>query len=135
MLKVRLPEPFKNTLSFCVMISGGVHINCLQEYETAMFSDEDDKILIFNYGALKGAGAYAPSMFVIDPVVEALKELQYDQHNSELCSQSKRLIVFDEASQFVIAFSQINFHEFDYMALASEPLRWRKSKFVSEHVI
>ena len=26
-LKVKLPEPFKNTLSFCVMISGGVHIN------------------------------------------------------------------------------------------------------------
>lgn len=45
------------------------------------------------------------------------------------------MVVYDENAQMVIAYSKVNYHDFDYMALNSEPLRWRSSSIVIDQAI
>lgn len=123
-----LKEPFNSNKSFVMMIEGNLNtlIQPLDKDDRPLFNDFDDKLLIVTYDNLRFP---APSMYVINIEKETLGEIVYDKEGSDQASNAKRLLVYDEVGEHIVAFAQINYREFDFMSLTNPPYRWRKSTF------
>lgn len=110
------------------MIEGNLNtlIQPLDKNDRPLFNDFDDKLLIVTYDNLRFP---APSLYVINIEKESLGEVVYDKEGSDQASNAKRLLVYDEVGEHIVAFAQLNYKEFDFLSLTNPPYRWRKSTF------
>ena len=121
-------EPFNTQKSFVIMIEGSMNtvIQPPNRAEMPLFNTFEDKIVIITYDNLRFP---APSIHVINIEKETIGEIVYDKEGSDLASNSKRLLVYDEVGEHIVAFSLLNFREFDFISLTNPPYRWKKSTF------
>ena len=133
-LEVVLPVPFSNVSSFAIIIPAfSLSNSTIRNYESSINSSaEDDKIIVISFGSISRE---APKMHLINLTTYQINEIEYDKDNSEFWWERVRMVVYDDSAQMIIAYSQVNYHDFDYMALNSEPLRWKSSSIIIEQAV
>ena len=133
-LGVVLPIPFSNVSSFAILIPAfSLSNSTIRNYDNSInSSDEDDKIIVLYFGLISRE---PPKMYLINLTTHQISEIEYDKDNSEFGWERVRMVVYDDSAQMIIAYSQINYHDFDYMALNTEPLRWKSSSIIIEQAV